>query len=201
MVFPPGEMVNLHKSTKESSSEVYIESDNGSGDDDGGTEDAVIIQQEDEDKVPAATRRSTRIREKRKTVEDSDDESTDNENTSDEEYDNTSDEASLGSLMPESTKKTLQKAMNLFKKYGEATQYGGKNDNERNATKMNRIRQNVRSLGKQPCFPQPVPKKPRLTVGEFEAQKKKEKKKKKITKNKGTTKKKTHPNTIKTCYL
>ena len=94
------------------------------------------------------------------------------------------------SYLPESTQTTLNAAMQVFQRYGQPSQYGEKNGNESLRTRMNRISDNVRNLQYEPRYPQPVPKKPKMTVGEFEALKKKQKKKKKVTNNKGTTKKK-----------
>ena len=188
-VFPLKEMVNLHRGNEKSSSEVTNENNEDAGSDKDGEDDGVISQPRYEEEVPATTRRSKRISEAKKRTDDSGTDDSD-DSCQYKEMSSDDDTSEGSSYLPESTQETLKAAMQVFQKFQKPSRYGKKIGNERLQTRINRISDNVRNLQYEPRFPQPVPKKPRMTVGEFEALKKKQKKNNKITNNKGTMKKK-----------
>ena len=77
-----------------------------------------------------------------------------------------------------------------MKIFSKVSHFGEKVGNERLSTRVGRISQNVRSLGKEPRFQEPVTKKPKMTGAEFHDMKKQQTKRKKQTKKKPTPKKK-----------
>ena len=66
-----------------------------------------------------------------------------------------------------------------MKIFSKVSHFGKKVGNERLSTRVGRISQNVRSLGKEPRFQEPVTKKPKMTGAEFHDMKKQQTKRKK----------------------
>ena len=189
------EKVNLYKSIENSSSVVH----NGTNEDyksDGADEDDVQTMLEDDEKA-VATRRSTQIRESNKTRDESEDSNNEDDISSSDEGDASelSDTNSENICIPESTQKSLQKAMKIFSK---VSHFGKKVGNERLSTRVGRISQNVRSLGKEPRFQEPVTKKPKMTGAEFHDMTKQQTKRKKTNKEETNSPPKNHKNKIET---